>query len=751
MKRRQHLASKILLSSSFSSSSSSSSDDNNKNNVRNNDCKLQSINENDTITNDTLLNETTTRNDERAEYTQNFTGKSCSEGGDDDDDDNDCNDNDDDNISFFNGDAKSKTDFTSHVAQIRDYFIGYFHLNPPSSRTNVALAMGSNQSFLAHFLALAEIDSVNFVVLMNSRWTTREVTKAMEHCECAAIIVDDHHDELWGDGINSSALVKFKARPFFSVDRGFRQRHDIVLKRSWFVKHENGEGAGMENFWAKVVDSVKPLLAMKDAKDDGGEEKTDKAENGDDEIVEDDLEGLFKLEDVNVIENIEDDEENKKKKKRIENVDIRNNCCLVFTSGTSGNEPKAAILTHSNICAAIDSKLYDKNGPQYDKNDVYLHCAPLYHVGGLVNGLAALAANSKHVFLETFDARSFLHAIVAVEVTAFIVVPTMLRKLERFCSHTDFNSIPRPTSVSSGLENIKPVFETVKKILVGGGAMNKNDVKFAKQLFPNAKIISSYGMTEATSSIAYSFDLSSTLHSSSSKMKVNQGIVIEGIEVKIDNKIDGKNEILIRGETVSKGYYNAAAYLKNRYQNNNNNNDIHTNDENFFRTADAGEIVDGQFLRIIGRLSLGIKTGGENVSCDEVKNVVEEHELVQEAVVFGVPDDKWGEAVVCAVRLQEDAMWANETADVNDPDSWLLLESQLEFKHKEFFLEDEEKINVKKVNVDSLRMWCHQKQMARFKVPKRWIYVEEDFPRNSGGKVDVVELRREILINSRIR
>ena len=139
---------------------------------------------------------------------------------------------------------------------------------------------------------------------------------------------------------------------------------------------------------------------------------------------------------------------------RVEHQDVRNNCCLVFTSGTSGYAPKAAILSHSNLVAAIDSKLYDQNGPQYNSEDIYLHCAPLYHVGGLISGLAAIKADAKHIFLESFDARSFLHAIVTAEVTAFIAVPTMLRKIQRICKDTHMT--PRPTTVSSAVQSNGP-------------------------------------------------------------------------------------------------------------------------------------------------------------------------------------------------------------------------------------------------------------------------------------------------------
>jgi len=45
-----------------------------------------------------------------------------------------------------------------------------------------------------------------------------------------------------------------------------------------------------------------------------------------------------------------------------------------------------------------------------------------------------------------------------------------------------------------------------------------------------------------------------------------------------------------------------------------------------------------------------------------------------------------------------------------------------------------------------LRLGCLKEQLARFKVPKEWVVVEDDFPRNSGGKIDISELRRAITV-----
>ena len=693
-------------------------------------------------------------------------------------------------VHYLNADAKDKIDFRAYVAQIRDFLLGNFVVfsstsstttiedsidegkgggekkNPKKKRANVALAMRCNQSFLAHFLAVSEIPSVDFTVLLNSRWSSEEARAAMEHCECEMLIADEFHLNIWSefDGSMdvSERLTVLKARPFYSCDRGFRERHDIAMKKSWFQKEDERKRKETENatdvigeLFGKVLELVKGTTS--------GEKDEEKDESGGrDDEDEEEVHGSFTLEDVNVVEHYTEEEQEEieeggnkeiiKRMVRAEYRDIRNNCCLVFTSGTSGFAPKAAILSHSNLAAAIDSKLYDENGPQYDSEDVYLHCAPLYHVGGLISGLAAIKADARHVFLESFDARSFLQAIVTAEVTAFIAVPTMLRKLERMCK--DAHLIPRPTTISSTVQSNPSMFNSVKKILVGGGPMHEKDVAFARKIFPNAKIISTYGMTEATSSIAYAdltdiemTPLGSRTASASdmslgdnwvvtANSNVNQGKIIEGLSVKID-RLGQENEILIRGETVSKGYYNTpvthSLHVDDKYNNN-----------GYFRTGDIGEVSkDSNTVRILGRLSNAIKTGGENVSCLEVEQVVEKHELVQESVVYGVPDDVWGEIVTCAVRLKPDVEWAQPTENLNNPDAWEFM------KYAEEHMDDHmdgQLSSLKKVNGEMLRHWCLKKQLARFKVPKQWVVVENEFPRNSGGKIDLSQLRREITV-----
>nr|WP_255425849.1 hypothetical protein [Pseudonocardia petroleophila] len=61
--------------------------------------------------------------------------------------------------------------------------------------------------------------------------------------------------------------------------------------------------------------------------------------------------------------------------------------------------------------------------------------------------------------------------------------------------------------------------------------------------------------------------------------------------------------------------------------------------------------ADGR-LRLLGRGSQVINTGGEKVYADEVELVLRDHPAVRDAVVLGVPDPRWGSAVAAVVSLR---------------------------------------------------------------------------------------------------
>jgi O-succinylbenzoic acid--CoA ligase len=83
--------------------------------------------------------------------------------------------------------------------------------------------------------------------------------------------------------------------------------------------------------------------------------------------------------------------------------------------------------------------------------------------------------------------------------------------------------------------------------------------------------------------------------------------------------------------------------------------DLARDAEGFFHTGDLGEIDDDGVLHVHARRSDLIVTGGENVYPVEVEERLEALPGVRRALVFGVPDPRWGQIVALAVELSTGA------------------------------------------------------------------------------------------------
>ena len=110
-------------------------------------------------------------------------------------------------------------------------------------------------------------------------------------------------------------------------------------------------------------------------------------------------------------------------------------------------------------------------------------------------------------------------------------------------------------------------------------------------------------------------------------------------------------------------------------------------------TGDMGRLDEKGYLYLVDRKQFMIITGGYNVYPIEVENVIAGHPAALEVCVFGVPDDKWGEAIHVAVVAR--------SGHTIDP--------------------------------DELREWCRGK-MSKFKVPKT-VEVRDELIRGATGKI----------------
>ena len=138
-------------------------------------------------------------------------------------------------------------------------------------------------------------------------------------------------------------------------------------------------------------------------------------------------------------------------------------------------------------------------------------------------------------------------------------------------------------------------------------------------------------------------------------------------------------EVVIKGDNVTRGYHN----------NPQANAEAFTN--GWFRTGDQGFLDADGTLTLTGRIKELINRGGEKISPLEVDAALLQHPSVAEAVCFGVPDAKYGEAVQAAVVCSGSA---DEAA---------------------------------------IRAYCGER-LAGFKVPDR-VYIVDTLPRNATGKI----------------
>ncbi len=125
---------------------------------------------------------------------------------------------------------------------------------------------------------------------------------------------------------------------------------------------------------------------------------------------------------------------------------------------------------------------------------------------------------------------------------------------------------------------------------------------------------------------------------------VGQG---QGVEIVILND-QGKilpqgsiGEVSIKGSNVTHGYANNPKANAESFTN------------GYFRTGDQGYLDGDKFLVLTGRIKELINRGGEKISPIELDGVLLGHPKVDEAVAFGVPDEKYGQAVNAAIVLKK--------------------------------------------------------------------------------------------------
>ncbi len=343
---------------------------------------------------------------------------------------------------------------------------------------------------------------------------------------------------------------------------------------------------------------------------------------------------------------------------------------LFYTGGTTGAS-KGVMLSHRNLIANTFNWM--SIVPQRQE-DTFLVQAPLFHAAGSNGVLASIWNASTQVLLGTFVASAALDLIATHQVTQTLAVPTMLAALAE-------EQLANPRDTSS-----------MQVIAHGGSPIATEVVRRTSQAFPAAQLVHVYGATELSPLCTGLLHEEQLIDGPRGR---SCGQAILGCEVRILAK-NGEEmprgeigEVVVRGATVMLGYWHKPEQTDEVLK------------DGAYWTGDLGYMDEEGFIFLVDRSKDMIVSGGENVYSTEVEEVLYQHPAVLEAAVFGVPDDKWGEAVHAVI--------------VPRPD------------HKD-------------VDPGAVIAFC-QERIAAYKVPKAIDIRHERLPISGPGKVLKRELR----------
>lgn len=291
---------------------------------------------------------------------------------------------------------------------------------------------------------------------------------------------------------------------------------------------------------------------------------------------------------------------------------------LFYTGGTTGKS-KGVMLSHRNLIA---NTFHWLTAVPQSPNDVTLIMAPLFHAAGSNGVLAAIWTTGTQITLGAFNPEEVLEILQNELVTVTLGVPTMLAAIAE-AQHSNPRKI-----------------ETLHTIAHGGSPIATEVVRRTWTAFPTAEMIEVYGATELS-------PLTTALRNEQDLLDDDRarscGQSIPGIEVRIldenGHEVDRGEvgEVVVRGPNVMVGYWDkpeqTAAVLK----------------DGAYWSGDLGYMDEQGYVFLVDRSKDMIVSGGENVYCTEVEEVLYKHEAVLEAAVYGIPDEQWGEAVHATV------------------------------------------------------------------------------------------------------
>ena len=348
---------------------------------------------------------------------------------------------------------------------------------------------------------------------------------------------------------------------------------------------------------------------------------------------------------------------------------------LSYTSGTTGN-PKGVVYHHRGSYLMSMGSVSAWNMPN---RLTYLYTVPMFHCNGWGYPWTLAMLHARVVFVRNIIVKDIFDLIDKYEVTHFGGAPIVLNMIA--------NAPPEDQKL---LKN--------KIYVMTAGAPPPSSI-LQKMESLGFEVMHVYGLTETYGHVthcAWNEDWNNLSEEDRFERKSFQGVRYPHTEVvTVLNPdtfepvpFDGETmgEIMIRGNTVMKGYYKNEEATKLSLKN------------GWFHSGDLAVIHPNGYIQVKDRSKDIIISGGENISSVEIENIIIKHPSVSLAAVVARPDEKWGETPCAFIELAEGQ-------DVKE---------------------------------EELKNFCRQ-HLAGFKMPKTFIF--QILPKTSTGKIQKFELR----------
>ncbi|MBY0557175.1 MAG: AMP-binding protein [Burkholderiaceae bacterium] len=291
-------------------------------------------------------------------------------------------------------------------------------------------------------------------------------------------------------------------------------------------------------------------------------------------------------------------------------------CNIMYTSGTTG-QPKGILLTHRVRAhyATLMASIF-----RVTPESVVLHTGAIVFNGAYVMMMPAFAQGARYVLHAQFDARAFVASVAREKVTHTMLVPSQIAAI-------------------LDLPDLDPLQLASLQVVLSLGAPLPLARKQALEALLPGRLHELYGLTEGFVTVLDRRDTQRKLGS--------VGVPPPFFELRIvredgsEADVGETGEIAGRGPLLMSGYYQRADLTEQTIR------------DGWLYSGDIGRIDADGYLYLVDRKKDMIDSGGVKVYPRDIEEVIATHPDVAEVVVFGVPDDKWGETPFAVVQMKQ--------------------------------------------------------------------------------------------------